>query len=395
MAIYRGIEPTLPGGHIAPLEDLAFELVSSASSLAGQLNPIVRDGIGDLVRSMNCYYSNLIEGHNTLPRDIERALAEQYSTEPQKRNLQLEAVAHIEVQRRIDFGEDGRAEPVSVDYIQWLHREFCSRLPDALLWVENPDTGERLHVTPGEIRTRTVKVGMHVPPTGDELKAALQRFHEAYAAPMSKFRKVVAVAAAHHRLLWIHPFLDGNGRVARLAAHAMLNRIGIGSSLWSVSRGLARNVAEYKTLLMGADSPRQGDYDGRGTLSEKSLIEFCRFFLRVCIDQVTFMRSILDPENILRRIELYCRDEVESGRLPKPSYLVLREVALVGELERGKVPAVVNLQERAARNVTSALLENRLLLSESHRAPLRLGFPAAVVERWFPSLYPTAGAGRF
>jgi Fic family protein len=391
MAIYSGIEPTLPSEQLAPLEDLAFELVSSASSLAGQLNPIVRDGIGDLVRSMNCYYSNLIEGHNTLPRDIERALAKQYSTEPQKRNLQLEAVAHIEVQRKIDFGEDERAEPVSVDYIRWLHREFCSRLPEDLLWIENPDTGERLHVTPGEIRTRTVKVGMHVPPTGDELVAALERFHQAYTAPMSKFRKVVAVAAAHHRLLWIHPFLDGNGRVTRLMAHAMLNRLGIGSSLWSVSRGLARNVAEYKALLMGADSPRQSDYDGRGSLSEKALIDFCRFFLRVCIDQVAFMRSILDPENLLRRIELYCRDDVEAGRLPKSSFLVLREIVLAGEIERGRVPDIIGLQERAARNVTSALLQKKLLLSESSRAPLRLGFPAETVERWFPSLYPTTG----
>jgi len=388
MSAFSGIEPTLPSEHLAPVEDLAFELVSSASSLAGQLNPTVRDGIGDLVRAMNCYYSNLIEGHNTLPRDIERALAKEYSAEPQKRNLQLEAVAHIEVQRRIDFGQDERAEPVSVEYLRWLHREFCSRLPEDLLWVENPDTGERLHVTPGDIRTQTVKVGMHVPPTGDELEAALQRFHEAYTAPMSKFRKVVAVAAAHHRLLWIHPFLDGNGRVARLMAHATLNRLGIGSSLWSVSRGLARNVAEYKALLMRADSPRQGDYDGRGSLSEKALIEFCRFFLRVCIDQVVFMRSILDPENLLRRIELYCRDEVEAGRLPKSSYLVLREAVLTGELERGRVPGIVNLQERAARNITAALLEKKLLAAASSRAPLRIGFPTEAVERWFPSLYP-------
>src|SRR6266852_6760589 len=98
---------------------------------------------------------------------------------------------------------------------------------------------------------------------------------------------------------------------------------------------------------MRADSPRQGDYDGRGSLSEKALIEFCMFFLRVCIDQVVFMRSILDPENLLRRIELYCRDEVEAGRLPKLSYTVLREVVLSGEIERGKVPAIVNTQERA------------------------------------------------
>ncbi len=144
MAICSRIEPVLPPEGKAELEDLAFELVSAASSLAGQLNPTVREAVGDLVRSMNCYYSNLIEGHNTLPRDIERALAREYSAEPRKRHLQLEAVAHIEVQRKIDSGEEERAEPVSVEHIRWLHYEFCSRLPEDLLWVENPDTGERL-----------------------------------------------------------------------------------------------------------------------------------------------------------------------------------------------------------------------------------------------------------
>ncbi len=360
-------DPSLPGEQYADLEDAAFELVSAASSVAGQLNPTVRGGVGELVRSMNCYYSNLIEGHNTLPRDIERALAKEYSAEPQKRNLQLGAVHTL------------------------VALEFCSRLPEDLLWLENPGTGERLRITPGEIRTRGVKVGMHVPPTGEDLQVCLQRFHEAYAAPISKFRKIVAVAAAHHRLLWIHPFLDGNGRVARLMAHAMFNRLGIRNSLWSVSRGLARNVAEYKVLLMSADSPRQGDYDGRGNLSERALVEFCRFFLGVSLDQVRFMQSILDPENLLRRIELYCRDEVEAGRLPKASYLVLREAVLAGEVGRSRVPSILNLQERAARNVTSSLVGKKLLVSENTRAPFRLGFPAEAVEHWFPSLYPAVG----
>src|SRR5947199_8063649 len=128
MTFCNQIEPFLPEDQDHRLEDLAFDLVLSASALAGQIHPTVQRSIGDLVRSMNCYYSNLIEGHNTLPRDIERALAKEYSAEPQKRNLQLEAVAHIQVQQKIDLGNDDRAEPTSVAYMQWLHREFCSKL---------------------------------------------------------------------------------------------------------------------------------------------------------------------------------------------------------------------------------------------------------------------------
>jgi len=388
MAFCNEIEPTLPADRDHKLEDLAYELVSAASALAGQVHPLVQQSIGDLVRAMNCYYSNLIEGHNTVPRDIERALADDYSAEPQKRNLQLEAVAHIEVQSKIDAGADETAEPVSRTYIRWLHREFCSRLPEALLWAENPDTGERLRIVPGEMRARNVKIGMHVPPAGEELENCMVRFEEVYSSPLSKFQKLIAVAASHHRLLWIHPFLDGNGRVARLMAHALFRRLGIGSSLWAVSRGLARSASDYKALLMAADRPRENDYDGRGNLSEHALGEFCAFFLRIGIDQVRFMQSVLDPGNLLRRIELYCRDEAGAGRLPKASYAILREAVLQGAIERGAVPPLVGLRERAARNVTADLLAKRLLVSDGPRAPLRLGFPAEAVERWFPSLYP-------
>jgi fido (protein-threonine AMPylation protein) len=67
----------------------------------------------------------------------------------------------------------------------------------------------------------------------------------------------------HHRLLWIHPFYDGNGRVNRLMSHATLLLCGVGNSLWSVARGFAHYVRDDKTLLMATDAPRQGDLDGR------------------------------------------------------------------------------------------------------------------------------------
>jgi Fic family protein len=144
------MEPMLPDER-QDLEDLATDLVSKASGLAGRLHPVLRVSIGDLVRSMKCYYSNLIEGHNTLPIDIDRALKDDYAGDPKRRNLQLEARAHIEVQRTIDRGE-APAPAMSVEFITWAHREFCARLPDDLLWVEHPDTKKRIRVVPGGLR---------------------------------------------------------------------------------------------------------------------------------------------------------------------------------------------------------------------------------------------------
>jgi hypothetical protein len=126
--------------------DMAFDLTAKASSLTGQVNPIVTRSIGKLVRSMNCYYSNLIEGHDTHPRDIDRALRKDLSKQPKQRELQLEAVAHIEVQKAIDEGADDRSEPLSNTYGRWLHYEFRRRLPDAMLWVEDPQRSEAREV---------------------------------------------------------------------------------------------------------------------------------------------------------------------------------------------------------------------------------------------------------
>ena len=382
-------EPYLPAEGADGLENLAFSLAQEASELSGQLHPIVRLAVGDLVRSMNCYYSNLIEGHNTHPRDIDRAMVADYSTDPNRRDLQLEARAHIEVQRMIDAHTDTPKPPASRAFIEWTHREFCARLPESLLIAENPDTRERLRVVAGELRTRGVAVGRHIPPPAEDLPAFMARFEQAYdSARLTKSRQTVAVAAAHHRILWIHPFLDGNGRVARLMSHAMLFDLGVGSALWSISRGLARRSAEYKRLLMAADEPRKGDLDGRGALSQSALIEFCQFFLECCLDQVRYMRELLEPAELQRRMELYVRDEEAAGRLPKRSFAVLREALMAGEVERGRVPGIIDASERTARRVISGLVEKRLLVSGSHRAPLRLGFPIDVVERWFPRLYP-------
>ena len=216
-----------------------------------------------------------------------------------------------------------------------------------------------------------------------------QRLRVTYdAAKLTKPRQAVAIAAAHHRFLWIHPFIDGNGRVARLMSHAMLLDLGVGSALWSVSRGLARSSTEYKRLLMAADEPRRGDLDGRGALSQAGLIDFCRFFLETCLDQVRYMRELLEPSELQRRMELYTRDEESAERLPKRSFTLLREALLAGEIERGRVPGLIDASERTARRLVAALSEKRLLVSESNRAALRLGFPIDVVERWFPKLYP-------
>lgn len=387
--------PMVPDETCRLLDDDTLLLVAEANRLASRLHPILRDSIGDLVRSMNCYYSNLIEGHDTHPRDIDRALANDFSNEPKKRDLQKEAVAHIHVQRLIDTGQDPDAWPASAAYASWLHEKFCSRLPPEMLFVADDRTGARLEIVPGQWRKRDVQVGRHIPPAAADIPRFMSYFDKAYASPpLSRFRQVQTVGAVHHRFLWIHPFLDGNGRVARLMSHALFKRLGVGTSLWSVARGLARDEERYKALLAQADRPRQGDLDGRGNLTQRGLIDFCEFFLDRSIDQIRFMSGLLEPATLLARMEIHVEEEVRAKRLLRGSFSVLREAVMSGEVERSKIPALTGYEERGARNVTARLVDRGMLSAVSHRAPLRLAFSAEVVERWFPNLYPTGAGSR-
>jgi len=368
------------------LTDLALELASKSTGLKRSLQPNIAASLADLVRSMNCYYSNLIEGHDTHPIDIERALKEDYSADAKKRDLQLEAKAHITVQRWIDGG-GVKGRVFTSDTIRETHQRFCALLPEDMLWVVNPDTGERISLIGGELRRRDVKVGQHLAISPGTVPQFMERFEQAYAR-LGKTDSIIASATAHHRLLWIHPFLDGNGRVARLMSHASLLETLDTGALWSVARGLARNVKEYKGHLAACDLPRRNDLDGRGSLSEENLAAFVRFFLKICIDQVDFMESLIQPNQLRVRIAMWAEEEIRLGKLPPKAKDVLEALQYRGELPRGDLIEIVGTGERQARRIVSSLTDYGVITSESSRAPLQLAFPATLASRWMPGLFP-------
>ena len=189
-------------------------------------------------------------------------------------------------------------------------------------------------------------------------------------------------------MAWIHPFLDGNGRVARLMSHAKLLEALDSGAVWSIARGLARNVGAYKGHLAACDMTRRDDLDGRGNLSEEALAEFTRFFLTTCLDQVTLMEGLMQPDSLRARILLWAEEEIRLNRLPPKSGAILEAVLYRGELPRGDAAGIVGTGDRQARRVVSALIERGVLISESSRAPLRLAFPAALASCWMPGLFP-------
>ena len=387
------IEPARLEDVPEPISDVVAELAAASAALGRSLHPRTAENLAGVVRIMNTYYSNLIEGHNTRPTDIERALAGEFDKDKERRNLQIEAAAHVRVQTAVDrMASEGKLpEPASVDFILWLHREFYRDAPPEMLQIESKS--RRFVMTPGEFRSRPqhdVEVGRHSPPSSERIVDFMAYFAERYRFErLGKSARIVAMAASHHRFNYIHPFPDGNGRVSRLMSHAMAHAAGIGAhGLWSISRGLARgleNKSEYKRMMDHADAPRQGDLDGRGNLSQRALTDFVLWFLRVSLDQVTFMSSLFDIDTLAKRLRTYVE---RSDTLRPEAGLLLEEALLRGEIDRGEIARIMRLPGRTARRIFNDVLASGLLASDTPRGPVSLRFPADAQEACFPRLFP-------
>lgn len=341
---------------------------------------------------MNTYYSNLIEGSNTRPADIEKALAGELDSDEGCRNLQIEAAAHVRVQTKIDRMaiEKRLPEPASTDFILWLHREFYKGASDDMLRIRGAN--HEFLMEPGQWRTKpehNVAVGRHQPPPSENVSQFMSYFAERYRFDrLGKAARILSIPAAHHRFNFIHPFPDGNGRVSRLMSHAMAQQAGIGAhGFWSISRGLARGLesrGDYKRMMGYADTPRQGDIDGRGNLSQTALIDFVLWFLRVCLDQVTFMASLFELETLAKRFKAYVE---RSEKLKGEAVRLLEEALIRGEFDRGDVPRITGLPERTARRIFNDVLDEGLLASETPKGPVSLRFPIAAQDMLFPRLF--------
>lgn len=393
MESLQRIEPARLEEASEAVGDVVAELSAAAATLGKALHPRTAANLAALVRIMNAYYSNLIEGHDTRPKEIERALAGRLDKDEGRRNLQLEAAAHVRVQAQIDrMAAEGRLpEPASVGFIQWLHKEFYKDAPEEMLRIRG--AGREFIMEPGAWRSlpeHDVAVGRHAPPPSERVPDFMGYFATRYSFErLGMAGRIMAMAAAHHRLNYIHPFPDGNGRVSRLMSHAMAHVAGIGAhGLWAISRGLARGLesrGDYKRMMDYADTPRQGDLDGRGNLSGQALGEFVLWFLKVALDQVRFMSGLFELDNLSRRLGIY----VERSDTLKPEAVRLLEEALIrGEFERGEIARITGLPERTARRILNDLAFAELLASDTPKGPVSLRFPIDALEILFPRLFP-------
>ncbi|TVP88646.1 MAG: Fic family protein [Pseudomonadaceae bacterium] len=386
------LEPCMPheGKESAAMLDGAYQMVRQAARLEALLSPITRERIGDLLRITNSYYTNLIEGQHTEP-----ALLAAQTTRRDAQELLSLAYQHMAVQARFEAQATAGATP-QLPWPTMFDAQLVSNIHLALFNTASQaelTLADGVVMVPGELRSvrgLEVTVGSHMAPAADSLETMLSRLQEAYGRYSDPAKRIISAMACHHRMAFVHPFPDGNGRVVRLLTHLQLHYLGLASPLWSMSRGLAKRQQDYYRLLAAADQPRRGDLDGRGQLTHSGLCNFIEFMLDVCLDQMHYIEQALNLDKLEEAINhaIVLAPELKASGI-KPAYApALKALFMNGKLERAVFKRFLGTSDRLATEVLSKLIKCGVVHAESAKSRvIEVGLPLWYAEYIFPDLH--------
>ncbi|MNJ25385.1 Adenosine monophosphate-protein transferase SoFic [compost metagenome] len=378
------------------LQDVVVEIMRLDAALRINVPPPLRLPLIEHLHKVNSYYSNKIEGNSALPADV--LSTHEMPTDVKVANELEKIKCHIEAQKRL--ADDPIADSLicTRDAVARMHRELYKGIPDVLLDMKVNDDGESIRMVPGQFRDRGVRVGKHIPPTAEKLMSYMNWFETAYRLDRHHgISPILAAAAAHHRLMWIHPFVDGNGRTGRLFTDQYLKASGLGGSdLWSMSRGFGRNAEAYYAALNAADHVRKGDFDGRGELSDAGLLKFTRYFVETALDQVNYFSSILEPRMLNQRIDNYFQQRhqeafytIKGEVLPEFSIKaceLYKDLLCHGDQSNDAIQIKMGLSESTTRTLLSQMADEGLIKWEGLKS-VSLSLSPYSIEFLFPSLW--------
>ncbi|MCU9527557.1 Fic family protein [Pseudomonas mosselii] len=383
------LEPLSPsGGYPSDVLEMADELPYLLGRLEGAIPPETAKRVGHLMRLTNSYYSNLIEGQFTEPATLAPRLKVRVA-----KDLRLLAVTHIVAQESLErllrrFPDITWKDMFSRNLVSNAHKRLFNGAAEKDL-----DLGNGRMLVPGQLRDdsqQNVFVGDHAAPGWESVGSMINRMQEAYGMPHDPRTRLLNALAYHHRLAFTHPFEDGNGRLIRMMTHLQLVKIGLGSPLWSLSRGLAKHQDEYYARLRAADQVRRGDLDGRGQLTQAGLVDFVRFMLKVCKDQITYTTDAMSVHTLRDRLERIVRFDphfVEAGIKPGAAR-ALHLLLIQGEVTRADFKVYLGLPDRASITHLKALIDIGVVEAPSPKSrELHPGLPIWFAQLVFPDLH--------
>ncbi len=300
---------------IAEIDRLKAELDS--------LRPLSPDAVGRLTQKLRIewnYHSNAIEG-NALTLGETRTLILHGLTargKPMRDHLDIEG--HDDAVKAIEEAvEDGDA--LNQAFVRNLHKvllkepyEMPAEAPDGRRAMRPIAVGQYKEM-PNNVRTQTGEMHFFAPP--EQVQPMMSDLIDWYRAKEAEGEHPILVAATfHYRFVQIHPFDDGNGRMARLLMNLILMRHGY--TIAMVQRdGRDRYIAEIE----------QAQATGSLAGFIRYIAECCRYSLELHL-RAAHGESIEEPDDIDREIALFKRSMVATPSQSVPVQVIVADVLL-------------------------------------------------------------------
>jgi len=369
------------------LSDLLLEFFRESTALSSTLKKETRRSVSDIIQRVSCYHANLLVGNHIRPLDIEQAAKKDFSDNPGKRALQEWSYSYIYTQKQINIRllTEESLNISSPDYLEWMHSVFYSHVPEEFLRIKPANNYRSNRITPGVISEDDTEY------SGVQPEYSVKEFAKAYDFKnITGEKRLLASIASHSRLQLIVPVREVFDIISQFYTISFFKLTGLDAmGLFSLSRMISGNKDEYRgTLDLSAKTGlAKNDFNNFG------IREFCRFFVTSCLKEIAFMKELLDTGRLQKRIagyaELRSKEMLtDSEPLREEAKYILTEVMLRGSLPRGEAKRITGLGERTARSLLSRLLDEELLISENHKAPVKFNIPPKAIGYYLPGLYP-------
>lgn len=256
--------------------------------LGGPVPPYIFFQIKDIFQILESLGSARIEGnHTTLAEFVEKII------ENPNRQTKIEKDREIfNIERAIDFIEKNVSSKTKIS------RAFISEIHKILVdGLTPPPSGEGSKY-PGEMRPKNVVItkSNHIPPEAIKVSDYFNELIAFINQPIESQYHLLAIAISHHRMAWIHPFDNGNGRLVRMFTYALLIKQGFqvkSGRILNPTAVFCMDRDKYYDMLALADSGE-----------EEKTLEWCLYVLEGLRTEIEKIDKLLNISYITNNILL-------------------------------------------------------------------------------------------
>lgn len=305
--------------------------------LGGPVPPYIFFQLKEIFHVIESLGSARIEGNNTTLSEFVEKMIE----DPSKITKDENTKEVFNLEEAINFIEKNINKDTKFDrsIISEIHKIIVKDLTP-------PKAGEGSRY-PGELRKINVAIqgSSHVPPEGIKVPEYFDELINFVNNPVDSQYHLLVTALAHHRMAWIHPFDNGNGRMIRMFTYALLIKQGFQVKTGRILNPTAifcMDREKYYEMLALADT---GD--------ESNVLEWCKYVLNGLRREIEKIDKLLDLDYMTNTILLPAlKKSADRKSINQEEYEILKTVVksnnmLIKSADLEKVVGNVSVVQRS------------------------------------------------